>query len=48
MYQELKDKNDYNGVQSDKRVHLDLIASSSYTSEDKKLERNDSKINLFI
>ena len=46
VYQELINENDYNGVQSDERVYLDLRASAGYTSEEEKLERNDSKINL--
>ena len=48
VYQELIDKNDYNGVWSDERAYLDLEASAGYTFEEEKLERNDSKINLFI
>ena len=32
----------------DKIIYLDLGASSGYTSEAKKLERNDSKINLLL
>ena len=48
VYQELIDKDSYNGVCSDERVYLDLRASTGYTSEAEKLERNDSKINLFI
>ena len=35
-------------VRSDERVYLDLRASSGYTKEHEKLERNDSKINLHI
>ena len=42
VYQELIDKNDYNGVRSDERVYLDLGASAGYTSEEEKVERNDS------
>ena len=37
-----------NGVHSTERVYLNLRASAGYTSEEKKLERNDSKINLSI
>ena len=37
-----------NGVRSTERVYLNLRASAGYTSEEKKLERNDSKINLTI
>ena len=48
VYQELINGNDYNGVSSDERVYLDLQASAGYTSEEEKLERNDSKINLSI
>ena len=46
VYQELINENDYNGVQSDGRVYLDLLASAGYTPEEEKLEKNDSKINL--
>ena len=48
MYQKLIDENGYNGVHSDERVYLDLRASAGYTNEEEKLERNDSKINLYI
>ena len=48
MYQELIDENDYNGLWCDERVYLDLRASADYTSEEAKLERNDSKISLLI
>ena len=48
VYQELIDENDYNGVWSDERVYLDLRVNASYTSEEEKLETNDSKINLSI
>ena len=37
-----------NGVWSDERVYLDLRVNASYTSEEEKLETNDSKINLSI
>ena len=45
VYQELIDKNDNNGVRSDDRVYLYLRASSGYTPEEEKLERNNSKMN---
>ena len=48
VYQELIDKSDYNGDTSNERVYLDLRASAGYTTEMVKLERGDSKINLFI
>ena len=48
IYQELIDKDDYFNTKSDERIYLDLRASSGYTSEAKKLERNDSKINLYL
>ena len=48
VYQELIDENYYNRVRRDERVYLDLRASDGYTSEEEKLERNDSKINLSI
>ena len=32
----------------DERIYLNLRTSSGYTSEAKKLERNDSKINLHL
>ena len=48
IYQELPDKSDYNGDTSDERLYLALRASAGYTTEMEKLERNDSKINLFI
>ena len=38
----------YNENKSNERVYLDLRASSGYTNEAEKLERNDSKINLGI
>ena len=41
-------RNSYSGTRSDERVYQDLRASTGYTSEAEKLERNDSKINLFI
>ena len=48
IFQELPDENTYYSVKSDERVYLDLRASSGYVKEAKKLERNDSKINLQI
>ena len=48
IYQELIDKDDYFNTKSDERIYLDLKASSGYTSEAEKLERNDSKINLYL
>ena len=48
VYQELIDKDAYDGVRSDERLYLDLEANAEYTTEMEKLERNDSKINLAI
>ena len=48
IYQELIDEDDYFNTKSDERIYLDLRASSGYTSEAEKLERNDSKINLYL
>ena len=48
IYQELPDENTYYSAKSDKRVYLDLRASSGFVKELEKLERNDSKINLQI
>ena len=48
IYQELIDKDDYFNTKSDERIYLDLRASSGYTSEAEKLERNDLKINLYL
>ena len=48
IYQELINKDDFFGPKSDERIYLDLRASSGYTNEAEKLERNDSKINLYI
>ena len=48
IFQELVDDDNYNETKSDERVYLDLRASSGYTDEAEKLERNDSKINLGI
>ena len=48
IYQELTHEEDYNEVKSDERVYLDLRASSGYSNEAKKLERNDLKNNVSI
>ena len=48
IFQDLVGEDDYFGVKSNERMHLDLRASSSYVNEAEKLERNDSKINLHI
>ena len=48
IYQELIEEDDYFDVRSEERLYLDLRASSGYVKEAKKLERNDSKINLHI
>ena len=48
IYQELIDENDYFETESDERTNLDLRASSKYTNEAEKLEKNDSKITLSI
>ena len=48
IYQELKDENDFFEIKSDERIYLDLKASSGYTNEAEKLERNNWKINLHI
>ena len=48
IYQELIDEDDCFDSRSDERIYLDLRASSGYTSEAKKLERIDSKINLHL
>ena len=39
IYQELIDEDDYNDAKSDKKVYLDLRASSGYTNESERLER---------
>ena len=44
IYQELIDEDDKNEAKSDKRVYLDLRASSRYINEAERLERNNSKI----
>ena len=48
IYQELINEGDYWEVRSNGRVYLDLSASSGYTKQAEKLERNGSKINLHI
>ena len=48
IYQELIDEDDYFNTKSDERIYLGLRASSGYTSEAEKLEKNDSKINLHL
>ena len=48
IYPELIEKDEYFEVNSDERIYLDLKASSGYTNEAEKLERNGSKINLHI
>ena len=48
VHQELINKYDYNSVRRSERGYLDLRATAGYTPEDGKLERSDSKMNLFI
>ena len=48
IYQELIDKSDYFGDKIDKRTYLDIRASSGYTNKMKNVEKNDSKITLYI
>ena len=48
IFQELSEEDTYFSAKSDKRMYLDLRASSGYVKEAEKLERNDSKINLQI
>ena len=48
IYQELISEDYYFDVISDKRIYLDLIASSGYVKEAEKLEQNNSKITLHI
>ena len=48
IFQELPDDQKYYSLKSDKRVYLDLRASSGYVREAEKLEKNDSKVNLQI
>ena len=45
---ELPDEEKYFSLKSDKKVSLDLRATSGYVKEAEKLERNNSKINLQI
>ena len=42
------DEESYNKTKSNERVYLKFRASSEYTNESKKLERNNSKINLGV
>ena len=48
IFRELPGEEEYFSLKCDKRMYLDLRASSGYVKEAKKLERNDSKINLQI
>ena len=48
IFRELPDEEEYFGLKSDKRIYLDLRASSGCVREAENLERNDSKINLMI
>ena len=48
IYEELISEDYYFDVISDKRIYLDLIASSGYVKEAEKLEQNNSKITLHI
>ena len=48
VYQELTDEEDHCAERIDERIYLDLRASSGYTNEAEKLERDDSKINLHL
>ena len=48
IYQDLIDEDDYFENASNERVYLDLRASSEYTNEAEKLDRNYSKIFLSI
>lgn len=41
IYQELIEEDQYDSARSNERVYLDLRASSGYTDEVEKLERND-------
>ena len=47
-YQELVSEDEYFDVKSDERLYLDLRASSGYVKEAEKLERNDSRISIYI
>ena len=42
------DEDDYFENKRDGRIYLDFKASSGYTNETEKLERNDSIINLHV
>ena len=48
IYQDLIDEDNYFENASNERVYLDLRASSKYTNEAEKLDRNYSKISLSI
>lgn len=48
IFQELSDEDTYFSEKNDERMYLDLRASSGYVKEAKKVERNDSKINIQI
>ena len=48
IFQELPDEDTYFSEKNDERMDLDLRASSGYVKEAKKVERNDSKINIQI
>ena len=48
IFQELPDEDKYSSVTNDDRISLDLRATSDYVKEAKKLERNNSEINLHI
>ena len=48
IYQELISEEQYDGNTGEERLYLDLRASSGYTNEAEKLERNGSKTNLEI
>ena len=48
IYQELISEDQYDGNTGEERLYLDLRASSGYTNEAEKLERNGSKTNLEI
>ena len=47
-YPELVSEDEYFDVKSDERLYLDLRASSGYVKEAEKLERNDSRISIYI
>ena len=48
IFQELPDADKYFSVTNDDKMYLDLRATSGYVKEAEKLDRNDSKINLYI